>query len=380
MTRQNVTDGPREVMTRRCPTCDGDGIVVSEGTTAVELERKLRGLVTPGSRAKAFRVELNARIASTVVGPGAARLRELEELTKRKFFLVGVEDVHLDHFRLLDRGDVERLQPQAPVEAGQELDLKLVEVGLHDPQAGVGKVKGFDVAVAGAARLVGKKVKARVGAVMEGIAYAELVGRQEIAGPITAEGEAEKPTRSRKGSADKPPAAGDGATRRKAPPEPDSDEEPAVDDEPETEEAAAETPAKKKTRRGSRGGRGRKKKAVSSAEPDGEAGEPSTEPESQLGPELELEPAAAENAPPAPVIHLPDRDLGEPSENGDEPAPTRKPTRRGSRGGRNRKKKTGATASLEGDAPPAEDSSSGNGSEGEWAYTPMSEWGGVEDE
>ena len=29
MTRQNVTDGPREVMTRKCPTCGGDGIVVS---------------------------------------------------------------------------------------------------------------------------------------------------------------------------------------------------------------------------------------------------------------------------------------------------------------------------------------------------------------
>ena len=30
MTRQNVTDGPREVMTRKCPTCGGDGIIVSE--------------------------------------------------------------------------------------------------------------------------------------------------------------------------------------------------------------------------------------------------------------------------------------------------------------------------------------------------------------
>ena len=48
MTRQNVTDGPREVMTRKCPTCDGDGIVVSEETAAVEVERRLRGLVTPG--------------------------------------------------------------------------------------------------------------------------------------------------------------------------------------------------------------------------------------------------------------------------------------------------------------------------------------------
>src|SRR6185437_3029034 len=30
MTRQNVTDSPREVMTRKCPTCDGDGIIVSD--------------------------------------------------------------------------------------------------------------------------------------------------------------------------------------------------------------------------------------------------------------------------------------------------------------------------------------------------------------
>ena len=70
MTRQNVTDGPREVMTRKCPTCAGDGIVVSESTTAVELERKLRSLVTPGSRSKAYKVEVNAKIALDARRPG----------------------------------------------------------------------------------------------------------------------------------------------------------------------------------------------------------------------------------------------------------------------------------------------------------------------
>src|SRR6185437_2478497 len=110
MTRQNVTDGPREVMTKKCPTCGGDGIVVSEQTAAVEIERKLRSLVTPGSRAKAFKVELSARIAAIVAGPGGVRLSELEEITKRSFVLVGIEDVHLDHFRVLDRGDVARLE------------------------------------------------------------------------------------------------------------------------------------------------------------------------------------------------------------------------------------------------------------------------------
>ena len=45
MTRQNVTDGVREIMTKPCPTCDGEGVVLSEETVAIEVERWLRDLV-----------------------------------------------------------------------------------------------------------------------------------------------------------------------------------------------------------------------------------------------------------------------------------------------------------------------------------------------
>ena len=45
MTRQNVTDGVREILTKTCPTCDGEGVVLSEETVAIEVERKLRDLV-----------------------------------------------------------------------------------------------------------------------------------------------------------------------------------------------------------------------------------------------------------------------------------------------------------------------------------------------
>ena len=46
MTRQNVTDGVREIMTQACPTCGGEGVVKSEETIAIEVERRLRELVT----------------------------------------------------------------------------------------------------------------------------------------------------------------------------------------------------------------------------------------------------------------------------------------------------------------------------------------------
>ena len=50
MTRQNVTDGVREILTKTCPTCDGEGVVLSEETVAIEAERKLRELAAERPR------------------------------------------------------------------------------------------------------------------------------------------------------------------------------------------------------------------------------------------------------------------------------------------------------------------------------------------
>ena len=44
MTRQNVTEGVREILTKTCPTCEGEGVVLSEETVALDVERRLREL------------------------------------------------------------------------------------------------------------------------------------------------------------------------------------------------------------------------------------------------------------------------------------------------------------------------------------------------
>jgi ribonuclease G len=424
MTRQNVTDGPREILTRKCPTCDGDGIVVSEATAAMEVERRLRRLAA-GSRAQAFQVEVSPRTRAVLVGPGATRLRELEEATKKRFFLLAKDGVHADHAAVLAEGKLADLQPQGGLAEGTELELKLVELDLHDAQAAVARHDGLEVVVGGAAKLVGKKAKARVEHVSDGVAYATLIsGAQQSTEPITFEGEAEKPTRAparaRKVSGDsgdlesvqletvEPQSANADAPESK-PVEP----EPLTEPEPELEPVDEEGPAsdgestKKKTRRGSRGGRNRKKKPTTVAQ------DADTEPEV---PEVEHEGDGAVEAVPkkrAPRIHVPTSDLGEkPAADGraapeasdgteaevedeidpetGEPKPRRK-TRRGSRGGRNRKKKTsvvaagangddageagsidvGASAAANG-APVAGSSHSTEPRSDE--YVPMSEW------
>jgi ribonuclease G len=341
MTRQNVTDGPREVMTRKCPTCAGDGIVVSEDTTAVEVERKLRALVTPGSRAKAFKVELNAKIASLVIGPGGSRLRELEELTRRRFFLVGIDDVHLDHFHLLDRGTVEKLASAAPFEVGQEVDVKLGEIGLYDSTAGVGKLKGYEITVGNAASLVGKKVRVRLTAVMDGIAYAERVaaaGESEL--PITAEAEAERPTRTSRRA---------GSTQVEEPPEAEAGppETPGVEEEPPARPgrrksaAAAGAVATKPTARK----RARSAKAAVEAPEAAEEAPPAAEkaptrPRRRKAADAGTEPEASEAVEPGPDVE-PGVEL-ESAVAAETEAP-KKRTRRGSRGGRGRKRKPAAT-------------------------------------
>ena len=136
---------------------------------------------------------------------------------------------------------------------------------------------------------------------------------------------------------------------------------------PSTRRQRPDCGEKKKTRRGSRGGRGRKKK-------------PATE--AAAAPE-------DDGVVPAPKIHVPEPSLGEETaepveteavsvngdaqaEDGEAPKP-RKKTRRGSRGGRNRRKKpvaAGANGGEERGARAEEPEPEPASDE----YVPMSEW------
>jgi hypothetical protein len=295
-------------------------------------------------------------------------MRELEETTKRRFFLVGKEGEHLDHFKVLDQGPLEKLTPKVGVDVGQDVEVKLGEVGLHDPHAGVGKVGDVDVVVGDAAKLVGKKVTARVTALSDGLVWAELLAPAgDVDEPLTAEGEAERPTRAKKAAAPKKKVEDEAEDEVED--EPDALEE----SEAEEEQAAAEegdeaAPVKKKTRRGSRGGRNRRKKTATAS---GAAGAPVEEVSDTEVPDTNT----PELPPAAPVIHLPGRELTD--EDGDAPTTAKKRTRRGSRGGRNHRKKTATAATVTADAPeaPAEEAPEAPSENGDWGYTPMSQWG-----
>jgi ribonuclease G len=400
MTRQNVTDGPREILTRKCPTCAGDGIVVSDHTVAMQVERRLRGLAAPGNRVQAYKVALHPRVLELVAGPGGSRLAAIDEATRRRFFLVPAEGhIHTDHFEVVAEGKLVDLQPPSPLTEGATIELKLGEVGRYDATDAAGKVGGTVVLVAHAAKLVGKKATVTIGRVLEGQAFATLVSDGDGGeGPITFESEAEKPTRAP--SRRKPTAAPSDADEALLPDGDDLDVDDQivpghdfdVEDGGEADDGAPESadgelaadgvaPVKKRTRRGSRGGRRRRKPAAAGDAGGGEAdGEVTGEAPDLAANGSVSEPPIAPRQRRTPKIHVPDdpdaaapspeviqeavADLGlDPGEvdvvetavgdgdgdgADDGPPVVKRKTRRGSRGGKNRRKKPAVVAAEAG--------------------------------
>ena len=297
MTRQNVTDGPREILTRKCPTCAGDGIVVSDHTVAMQIERKLRALAAPGQPRPGVQGRPAPARARAPRRPAAARAsprsRRRPGVASSSCLPKGTSTPITS--RSSPRASSSTCSRPRRSSKASTVELKLGEVGRYDATAAAGKIDGVDVLVADAAKLVGKKATVTIGRVLEGQAFATLVAAGEAGeGPITFESEAEKPTRApakRKPTADagrrrrrRGSRRRDGRRARSSTTIVDDADADDVDDarrgattttrrRPRQASPAptASTPAKKRTRRGSRGGRRRRKPAGAGAAADGAA-------------------------------------------------------------------------------------------------------------
>ncbi len=107
MTRQNVTDGVREIMTRPCPTCGGEGVIKSEETLAIEFERRMRDLAKE-TKAEALLIQMNPRVSAEFTRDEARVLRAIEEETGKVFVFEGSEGLPLDHFSVVLEGSARR--------------------------------------------------------------------------------------------------------------------------------------------------------------------------------------------------------------------------------------------------------------------------------
>jgi ribonuclease G len=189
MTRQNVTEGVREIMTRPCPTCDGEGVIKSEETIAIEFERRMRDLAKE-TKADAILIQMNPRVSAEFTGDSARVLHAVEEETGKWFHFEGSEGLPLDHFAVLLEGDREEVLERAlPFREGEEVFVELVEPHMYQAGDAVAKIDGYVICVTGGDPYVGTKQLVRIDDVGRNQAIATLVegvGGSESAPPAAA--------------------------------------------------------------------------------------------------------------------------------------------------------------------------------------------------
>jgi ribonuclease G len=182
MTRQNVTDGVREIMTRPCPTCDGEGVIKSEETIAIEFERRMRDLVKQSS-ADAILIQMNPRVSAEFTGNDSRVLHAVEEETGKVFVFEGSEGLPLEHFAVLLEGDRDEVLERAlPFREGEEVHVEIVEPHMYSPGDGVAKIDGYIIQVKGGTRYVGEKHVVRIDEVGRTAAVASLLDVPAAAG------------------------------------------------------------------------------------------------------------------------------------------------------------------------------------------------------
>jgi ribonuclease G len=192
MTRQNVTDGVREILTRICPTCEGEGVIPSEETMSIEVLRRLRKLAKekPG---EAFLIRVNPRVAAELVAEDSG-LSELEQATGKHFHFEGGEALPIETYEVVESGSRAEIEKRAlPFQVGEEVLVTIEEPHMYDVDDAVARVDSYIVSVSGGGAHVGERRLVRIESVGRSSATAALLDANgDVQAAESEDGEGEK--------------------------------------------------------------------------------------------------------------------------------------------------------------------------------------------
>lgn len=172
MTRQNITDGVREILTAPCPTCEGEGVVLSAETVAIDGLREMRDLATRDS--EAFLLRVNPKVAAELIEPDSG-LAELEAETGKEFHFEGGEALAIETFELVEAGSRDEIAERAlPFKVGEEVLVTIEEPHMFKPDDAVARIDSYVVSVTGGGPFVGERKLVRIDRVERAAAVASL--------------------------------------------------------------------------------------------------------------------------------------------------------------------------------------------------------------
>jgi ribonuclease G len=176
MTRQNVTDGVREILTAPCPTCHGEGVVLSAETVALEGISRLRDIAAEHGDVEAFLIRVNPKVAHELTDDESG-LAELEEETGKRFHFEGGDALPIGTFELVESGSRSEIEERAlPFKVGEEVLVKIDEPHMYNADDAVARIDSYIVSVTGGGPFVGERKLVRIDEVERSAAIASLLG------------------------------------------------------------------------------------------------------------------------------------------------------------------------------------------------------------
>jgi ribonuclease G len=176
MTRQNVTDGVREILTAPCPTCHGEGVVLSAETVALEGISRLRDIAAENGDVEAFLIRVNPKVAHELTDDESG-LAELEEETGKRFHFEGGDALPIGTFELVESGSRSEIEERAlPFKVGEEVLVKIDEPHMYNADDAVARIDSYIVSVTGGGPYVGERKLVRIDEVERSAAIASLLG------------------------------------------------------------------------------------------------------------------------------------------------------------------------------------------------------------
>jgi len=174
MTRQNVTDGVREILTVPCPTCEGEGVVLSGETVALDAMRRLPDIAAGAKEAEALLLRVHPKVAAELIDPESG-LAELEKETGKQFHFEGGDALPIDTFEVVETGSRSEIEERAlPFKVGEEVLVKIDEPHMYNADDAVARVDSYIVSVTGGGRFVGQRKLVRIERVERAAAVASL--------------------------------------------------------------------------------------------------------------------------------------------------------------------------------------------------------------
>jgi ribonuclease G len=176
MTRQNVTDGVREILTAPCQTCEGEGVVLSAETVALDAMRRLPDIAAGAKDAEALLIRVHPKVAAELIDPESG-LAELEAETGKQFHFEGGDALAIDTFEVVEAGSRAEIEERAlPFKVGEEVLVKIDEPHMYNADDAIARVDSYIVSVTGGGRFVGERKLVRIERVERAAAVASLPG------------------------------------------------------------------------------------------------------------------------------------------------------------------------------------------------------------